>query len=191
MSGGFVVDGGRQLSSGEASSLPPATIRLPFPEEWRFVVAVPGLRQGLSGESEELAFMQLPRPSAEHVGRVCRLLVMKLLPSLVERDVKSFGAALTGIQHLVGEMFESVQGGVFAGGRVEDLVNLMLREGAYGAGQSSWGPTVYGLVRGGLEASMLNRRVKEFIADKGGGAVYVTGASNRGALVRVGRGTED
>ena len=109
----------------------------PMPEEWRVVLVVPAAEPGLSGGAEEEAFGRLV-PSAERSATIAQLVLTSLLPALVERDVEEFGAALTRIQELVGDAFAAVQGGRFhprAGAAVEAL----LRSGAAGAGQSSWG----------------------------------------------------
>ena len=68
-----------------------------------------------------------------------------LLPALVERDLAEFGAALSRVQRLVGDSFAPVQGGTFHP-QAAPLVDALLRLGAAGAGQSSWGPAVYGVV---------------------------------------------
>ena len=43
--GGFVVDGGKNQKT---QSFPPLIYRQPFPREWRFIVAVPNAKEGLS-----------------------------------------------------------------------------------------------------------------------------------------------
>ena len=49
---------------------------------------------------------------------------------------------------VTGRWFASVQGGVFARVRGEELVRRLAEWGARGVGQSSWGPAVYGIVDG-------------------------------------------
>ena len=55
--GGFIVEGGRREGSGEIA---PLLVRLPMPEHWRCVIAVPPGDPGLSGEAESAAFRRLP-----------------------------------------------------------------------------------------------------------------------------------
>ena len=103
-----------------------------------------------------------------------------LLPALVERDLGEFGSALTRLQRLVGDAFAPVQGGTFHP-QAGPVVKAMLRLGAAGAGQSSWGPAVYGLVAGEPEADVLARRLE---AELGGGLrAHVARFDNRGARV--------
>jgi predicted sugar kinase len=86
---------------------------------------------------------------------------------------------LSAIQSIVGRWFESVQGGIFAAGRSEELVRRMTEWGAAGAGQSSWGPTVYGIVAGEEAAARLAERVRGLLSDRG--AVYSGRFRNEGA----------
>jgi predicted sugar kinase len=103
-----------------------------------------------------------------------------LLPALVDRDVEEFGAALTRIQELVGDAFASVQGGRFHP-RAGALVEALLRSGAAGAGQSSWGPAVYGIVGDEASGRELAERIAQDVGDEG--SVELVAFDNRGALV--------
>src|SRR4030095_652439 len=76
------------------------------------------------------------------------LLLMAVLPALVDADLVMFGAALREIQETTGRWFAPIQGGTFAHGPRADLVRRVTDWGAFGVGQSSWGPTVYGIVQG-------------------------------------------
>jgi len=76
--GGFVVDGGKSLKE---NTFPPLLYRQPFPDEWRFVVAVPNLNKGLSNSEEATAFNKLAQKSAEDAAKICRLIMLKLLPA--------------------------------------------------------------------------------------------------------------
>ncbi len=100
--GGFVVDGGHPVDDRH-QAVPPVLFRHPVPEDWFFVVAIPKARPGLSGDVEQWAFQTLPPAPAHLVEKICRQLVMKMLPALVENDIVQFGQALTQIQQLVGD----------------------------------------------------------------------------------------
>jgi beta-ribofuranosylaminobenzene 5'-phosphate synthase len=118
------------------------------------------------------------------VEKISRLLLMKMLPALVEKDIASFGQALTGIQCMIGDCFAPVQGGRYATPLLEKVVGFLLEKGAAGAGQSSWGPAVYGLVDGKARAQQLEREVNHFLADLGGGDAFCVRPQNRGAQIR-------
>jgi beta-RFAP synthase len=174
--GGFLLDGGRTLHGGAPA---PLLLRRPMPADWRCVIAIPDLPRGLSGASEERAFLELNPASEELTGRIARIVLTVVLPALVEKDLAAFGRGITELQRLVGETFRGIQGGRFAHAGVEKLVDLMLAEGAAGAGQSSWGPATFGLARGDESAERLAARIRDHLA--GRGATIVTAFDNRGA----------
>ncbi len=167
--GGLVVEGGVRRDNERPA---PLLARYAMPEEWRCVLVVPADEPGLSGVAEDEAFAQLA-PNDEHSAAIAQLVLTSLLPALVERDVEEFGAALTRVQQLVGDSFATVQGGRFHP-RAAGLVEALLDAGAAGAGQSSWGPAVYGIVDSEAAAQELARRV--------GGEVVAF--DNEGAQVR-------
>jgi beta-RFAP synthase len=174
--GGFLLEGGRRVPGDRPA---PLLLRHSMPADWRCVLAIPDVPPGLSGSAEEDAFRDLPPPPAGLVGRVAQLILMVVLPALVEEDLATFGSGLTEVQRLVGEMFRPVQGERFAHPLVGELVDELLAGGALGAGQSSWGPAVYGLVRGEEAAVRLARRIEDRL--DGRGVVLATSFDNRGA----------
>ena len=177
--GGFMVDGGR---AEQGDGLAPLIARQPLPADWIFVIATPKVKPGLSGDREDQAFGELARPSEELAGAIARLLVMTMLPALVEGKIERFGRALTEIQRLVGDSFAPVQGGRYANRASGELIEFFLKNGAVGAGQSSWGPTVYGLVRGRAAAQDLRHKL-EARPDGSQIVIHLSGASERGALI--------
>ncbi len=179
--GGFIVEGGRRPGD---DGIAPLIGRFPLPERWRYVVAVPPGRPGLSGEAEAAAFEQLPPPAPGEVERVSHLVLMQLLPALVEADLAGFGEALSAVQRITGAWFAPQQGGVFAPGTGETLIRRMAGWGAAGVGQSSWGPAVYGLIDGVEAGRKLAERCREFLEGKG--LVFEGGFARAGA--RVARG---
>ncbi len=183
--GGLIVDGGSIESSHCPETVPPVIFRHPFPEDWLFVVATPQVEAGLNGEAELAAFHELPLPSPEAVGHICRILVMKMLPSLVEGRIQPFGEAMTEIDQSVGDVFSDVQGGRYTSTLSERLIAYLLEQGAYGAGQSSWGPTVYGLVKGEEQAQSLAEAVRSFVEGKDRATVFYTVARNEGFHVNI------
>jgi beta-ribofuranosylaminobenzene 5'-phosphate synthase len=179
--GGFVVDGGRSTSK---SGFPATIFRQPFPQDWAFVVAVPNVKKGLAKTEETAAFKALAPMTAEEAGRMCRLTMMKLLPSLVERDIKSFGEALTQIQTVIGDYFAKVQGGTYSNQAAAEGIALMHKLGAHGTGQSSWGPAFYGLTQK-EQAKKIKLKIQAFLSEDVGGQVFVAKANNRGAYIKV------
>jgi beta-RFAP synthase len=176
--GGFVVEGGRRAGSDAPA---PLLIHQAMPEEWRCVLAVPDAEPGLSGGAEEAAFAQL-RPEPARAAEIAHVVLTALVPALVERDLGEFGAALTRVQELVGDAFASVQGGTFHP-QAEPLVDALLRMGAAGAGQSSWGPAVYGIV--GSEQQGREIALRLSAGPSGGVRAQVVRFDDRGARVEA------
>ena len=144
--GGLVVEGGRVSRDDGDERVAPLLARVPFPSGWHCVVGVPHAAASLSGSVEAAALAELPAPPDAEVQRVAHLTLMALLPALVDGDLPMFGFALAEIQAVTGGWFAPIQGGVFAPGWTEELVRRMKEWGATGVGQSSWGPTAYGIV---------------------------------------------
>lgn len=175
--GGFLVDGGRR---GDQDEPPTAIAHMDFPAAWRFVLVFDHGFKGLHGAQEKQAFADLPKFSEERAGHLCRLALMGALPALAERDIQAFGAAVSGIQEVVGDHFAPAQGGRYASPRVARALAWLGGHGAAGIGQSSWGPTGFALVESEVAAHGLARSARVELADEGL-EFMVCAARNRGA----------
>jgi beta-ribofuranosylaminobenzene 5'-phosphate synthase len=178
--GGFLVEAGKPPTADVVS---PLVARLPFPEDWRVVVAVPPHATGLHGDREKEAFAALAARAADQArtDALCRLTLLGMLPALQSRDGPAFGEALYEFNVRVGEMFAPVQGGVYSSGAVAELVKFFRDAGAAGVGQSSWGPAVFAVVGDEGKADDLAARVRERFPL--GTSVFVAKGLNRGAVV--------
>jgi beta-RFAP synthase len=175
--GGLVVEGGRPREGDGCGAM---LARMPFPSSWRCVVAVPHAAGSISGSEESAAFKQLPAPPAREVEQVAHLVLMALLPALADADLPAFGAALTELQQVTGRWWASVQGAPFGRSSAE-LVRRMADWGARGVGQSSWGPTVYGIVDGEAAGATLAAQARDLLG--AAGDVYEGPFRNEGARV--------
>ncbi|PYT18395.1 MAG: hypothetical protein DMF51_00095 [Acidobacteria bacterium] len=179
--GGFVVEGGHAVEGDRLGETPPLLLRHDFPEDWRMVVAVPPPTETISGETEEAAFARLGPASDQMVDQIARIVLMRLVPALVERDLGTFGAALTEAQELVGSCFAAVQNGLFH----PDAAALIARlkdAGARGVGQSSWGPAVYAFAGDAEEERRLLEAARRATPE---GACFAVRGWNRGAALEA------
>jgi beta-ribofuranosylaminobenzene 5'-phosphate synthase len=178
--GGLLVDGGRSA----ASTLPPLLARIEFPREWSILVVIPRTSAGLAGDAEREAFAQLPGLPERTIDRLCRLVLLELLPAAAEQDLPTFGAALSELQREVGRGFAPMQGGLFAHPQLEALAATLRGLGLVGVGQSSWGPTLYGFVASDpqREAHTLNALRLDLSRDS---LAFWTRASATGAQLEV------
>lgn len=182
--GGFILDAGHNTEDLDKGRLPPTIMRHDFPEDWCFVVAIPQESQGLSGNKENDTLARL-KPSRMISGDICRFVLMMLLPGLLEKDIKTFGCALTEIDRRTGHFFYAAQDGIYSEDGAEGIVGYMLEAGAYGAGQSSWGPAIYGLSTR-EQAPRIHRKVKDFFERKNIRAkVFISTPNNQGARMEI------
>jgi beta-RFAP synthase len=177
--GGMIVDGGRRDEVG----FPPLLARVAFPDEWVVLTVQLEAARGLHGHDEVQAFSTLP-PLPERVAdRLCRLVLLGLLPAVLERDLSAFGDALHELQLNVGSAFAPVQGGIYSSPQSESVIKELARSGLVGAGQSSWGPTLYAFgVLGEPERAWLISRLHERCG-LSPSAMTWTRAANHGALL--------
>lgn len=187
--GGFIIDSGkkRRKEGDVCAEVPKAVVRYDFPKEWNFVIVIPEKKEGLSGKEEKEA-MRFICPSKTISEEICRLVMMKLLPSFLEKDIEQFGSALTDIDRKTGMFFEPVQRGIYCEKMSYKIIDHMLASGAYGAGQSSWGPALYGLTLKQESDSVANSMRAFLERHKIKGNVIVSSARNKGADVEVLKG---
>ena len=173
---GLVVEAGVRARD----SISPLVVRHPMPERWRCVLALPIGVEGLSGNAEERFFSLLQEEGAAIEPRVSRLVLTALLPGLVTEDIEEFGAALIEIQREIGSMFATRQGGVFHP-RAAPVVEALVALGVGAVGQSSWGPSVYGIVDDPERAADVADRLRAAVGS--GTEVRVVDFDRRGASV--------
>jgi beta-ribofuranosylaminobenzene 5'-phosphate synthase len=179
LAGGLIVDGGK----AHQQRLAPLVGRFAFPDSWTVLLVRPSSLHGTSGTREVEAFADLPPIEPGMTDRMCRIVLLDLLPSLVDRNLESFGEALFELQQLAGECFKAAQGGVYADPLLAEIVGHIRKEGVHGVGQSSWGPTLYAvcddLERADHLAANLQRRFELTAAE-----IMTTRADNEGGTLR-------
>jgi beta-RFAP synthase len=152
--GELIVEAGK-LPGEELS---PLLARVDLPERWRVVLLTPASEDHWHGTQERRAFAAAarePRPAATDV--LARVALLGILPAAAGGDLDTFGEAVYEFNRRAGEPFVAAQGGPYAGPAVAGLVAELRGLGVRGAGQSSWGPTVFAVVAGREEAVRLVR----------------------------------
>ena len=177
--GGVVLDGGR----GPGEEAPPVLCRFDFPEAWRILLIFDQDATGLHGEAEREAFRRLPRFPADQAADLCRLVLMRVLPALAERDIAGFGGAITQMQRIMGDYFAPAQGGRFLSPRVTEALAWLENNGAEGVGQSSWGPTGFALLGSAAEAERLLAGLKARWPVGAGLSFAISHGRNRGGEI--------
>ncbi len=186
--GGFIYEGGFPLRKRERV-VPPLIFRGDMPDDWLFVVTIPETPRKALAEvrkREDEILGNLKKMPPELADRLSRIVLMKILPAFVERDVKTFGEGLYQFNHLLGEFWSDYQENVYCCDLVNEGIRLML-ENAHCACQTSWGPTFYGLVEEKARAERVRKIMEVFLRENGdGGEVFITRVDNRGMVVEHG-----
>lgn len=155
--GGFLVDGGKAQGR---ERIAPLSLRLAVPDEWRFILVTPREEVGISGMVEANAFQAMDHLAEAGANTLSHVLLMGMVPALAEKDLPAFGTALHEYGVRAGECFKKAQGGVYASVLVASIIEFIRAEGVEGAGQSSWGPTVYAAVQDEDRAQNLVKRLQ-------------------------------
>jgi beta-ribofuranosylaminobenzene 5'-phosphate synthase len=189
--GGFILDGGhsfgpdkekQEFLPSRASKAKPAPILAKYnlPDEWYWVVTIPNVQRGASGEAEVNIFQKsCPIPS-EDVEKLCRIIFMMTLPAIVERDIEVFGQSLTKMISLGFKKIEvELQRPI-----IKNLLNILLENGAEGVGMSSFGPTTFAITEGKKQAENLMKTASGLLTEKEiSGKFFITPTRNKGALI--------
>jgi beta-ribofuranosylaminobenzene 5'-phosphate synthase len=185
-SGGFIVDGGHKFSDkgsfspSSASRADPAPVlfRQDFPD-WEIVLALPKIQGAYDTNEVDIFRRVCPIPLGQ-VQELSHIILMKLMPAVIEKDIESFGHALNHIQTLGFKKCEVE----LQHQAVRDVMALMQESGAYGAGMSSFGPVVYGVADNKEDASNIREDVQDLLDSTIGGKVMITRANNTGADIK-------
>jgi len=189
--GGFVVDAGHptELFTSEPPTAgdwttPPVIARHDVPAAWRFLLVTPETERGLSGEPEDAGIRSVVERADPGIADDIALVVTRqLLPAIATGDHETFGRAVARLSRLNGAWYADEQGGVYRppAGRLIDALDSI--PGVTGAGQSSWGPTVYGITHAET-AGTAERMASDALDDLGlDGTVRVVEAATHGAVV--------
>ncbi len=187
--GGFIIDSGRKIDDvvrppKDFIDLPLPIIRKVVPRDWYFLIFIPKSIRGLDEVAERKAMDKPSSLPRDMQYELYKLVLLHILPSIDRKDVATFGKAITKLQIIVGTYFSKYQKGIYCCEETEIIINSLLNHGAYGAGQSSWGPTAYGIVEGRRKALRISNKVLSDINKKGFEADYmIVKARNYGAKV--------
>ena len=177
--GGFVVDGGHPTEL-----FPPVVARHDLPESWRFVLAVPETTPGRSGDEEDESMRSVVERADPGIAEdIARLVTQQLLPAAATGDRAAFGDAVGRLGRLNGAWYADEQGGVYRPPAGDIIDRLSDHPAVAGAGQSSWGPTVYALTDADYAEDVADAAGEALAAVDCAGEVVVTEPRNDGAVV--------
>lgn len=162
--GGLVVDPGKHETDAVSIC---ETRRFP----WPVIVLQPKTdAPSWFGDAEQRVFTR-QRPAVEVIvtrDRLFDLLHGSILPALTANDFETFTMSLGLYNRIAGEPFQEEQGGAYSSPEVSRVIHELKDRGHHGVGQSSWGPTVFAIVRSREEGEalmgQLNQAEFDFIA---------------------------
>ena len=178
--GGFIVDGGhtfKEKSSFLPSSAsrgvkpPPVIARYNFPD-WDILVTIPKCRH-ISGEEEVKLFQTLCPIPIDDVKTIAHIVLLKIMPAIVQKDLLSFSEAINYIQTIGWKKVEIEKQDPI----IKETMNFLRNNGGYGVGLSSWGPAIFCF---GENLKTLELKIKEFLPDC---FCFITRANNTGASI--------
>lgn len=182
--GGFIIDGGHKIeekpnflpSSASSASPAPLITRYDFPEDWKIILAIPNVPAGASGPKEVNIFQKYCPIPLEEVQKLSHILLMKMMPAVVEKDIGSFGDSVNQIQTTGFKKVElDLQHPL-----IHNLIENMKSAGAAGVGMSSFGPTVYAITD--TDTKEILKAAKDTMKEVGG-ELITTRAQNSGAII--------
>jgi beta-ribofuranosylaminobenzene 5'-phosphate synthase len=184
--GGFIVEGGFKVDQRE-KMIPPLIFHQMVPNNWLFVIAIakePQEKIVKMRENEDHILRNLKLMPKETSDMLSRLVLVKIIPAMVENDLKSFGEGLTAFNSELGKFWNEYQcGRTYCDPVVEEAIKIMLKRSTC-ACQTSWGPTIYGIVDHQNKAETLTKELEDYLAKNGGGEVFYAKAANAGASIR-------
>ncbi len=187
--GGFVVDGGHPTERFTTDApergdwtVPEPIARHPVPSDWRFVLVIPDAPAGPSGQPEDERIRTVvERADPGIADDIASVLTRRLLPAIATGDHGEFGSSAARLGRLNGAWYADEQGGIYRppAGRIVEALDAAPE--ITGAGQSSWGPTVYGVTH--VDDADRARAVGEAALDRvdRDGSVHLVSARNDGA----------
>lgn len=178
--GGFLYE----LGKSEAQNVSPLERRLEFPSRWSVILIQPRGADGLSGESEQLAFNELDAVPESTTQTLIREITDTMIPAIEAADFASFSTSVTRYGETAGRCFEACQGGPYANETLQTIVDTLRNIGIKGVGQSSWGPTIFAFAECSESAAdfieAFRRAMPQLDAN-----IRVCEANNRGAQIAV------
>ncbi|KAB1193753.1 GHMP kinase [Haloferax sp. MBLA0076] len=189
--GGAIIDAGHPTARFTTDrpedgswTVPAVAARHSVPDDWRFLLVVPDVEPGRNGTAEEASMRSVvERADPATSDRIAGIVTRRLLPALADGSAERFGDAVESIGRLNGTWYADEQGGVYRPPVGALVSSLSESPAVYGSGQSSWGPTVYGVT----DASRVDEAIEagRVALDAAGidGTVTVARGRNHGANV--------
>lgn len=182
--GGLIIDGGRRFGRDKpgfgpsrcfSSVAPPERVaRVDFPDWPILLVRRREFVPRICGTREARLFRELTPIPLREVGEICRLLLLELLPAVLRASFDDFVECMEELRELGFKRREIDVAGC------RGVIRILEQHGVRGAGQSSWGPTIFGFAENYDDALALKRQIE---GERRELSVILTHARNYGATI--------
>ena len=184
--GGFIVDGGKLRKS---KNIPAIIFNSKWPKNWKVILLFESKITGIHGEKEIKEFKKITKVSKNLSKDNCQAVLLKIIPSLIEKDFHNFCEGIQRIQENTAEVFFKSQGGKYTSKKIEKVFNFLKKNGYSGYGQSSWGPTGFIFCENSQSQKITFDFIENYIKNnfiKGVEMVMVEGR-NKGLIINQGK----
>ena len=179
LEGGLVLDQGYENGDVSKRKIQAQVVRIP--EAWRFVLIRGHASSAITGPLESTMIGRMaakPNPSRARMLELARAAQDHATSSAFD----PFCRELEEYMQLAGDMFAPVQGGRYNGAVCSQAVDIANQYGLKAVGQSSWGPTIFGLCNSQSQAESIAHSIRQH-ADNW--TVQISSAAASGAMVRM------
>ena len=161
--GGFIVDSGKAKGS---NSLPLTIFNKKWPKQWKIILVFDQKISGIFGKNEVQEFNKMKK-EVLNIGNInCKTVLMKILPSIIEKDFANFSSGIQIIQDNMSKIFYRNKKNKFASKEIELIFNFLKKKKIFGFGQTSWGPTGFIFCENINEQNRLEKKIKNFLKQK-------------------------
>ncbi len=185
-SGGFALDAGHERSCEDRNSwsVPPVVCQHAVPPSWRFVTITPSIDRTVHGKDERRSMTRvLTEANSAVTNHVATTTLLEVLPGIATNDVDRFGRGVARIDRYNGRWFRNEQADAYHPAVRDAVRELTDTPAVAGVGQSSWGPTIYGITttdRLSAAAEAARRGLDRLEVD---GEIRVLSPRNEGAAI--------
>lgn len=178
LSGGLILDQGYEGSDSIRREVRANAVCLP--ESWRFVLIRGTTNSAITGALETNMIGEMASKPHPHRSRMLELAKL-VLEAARNAEFNSFCEAMDEYMQYAGDMFAPIQGGRYNGAVCSQAVAVANQCGLKAVGQSSWGPTIFGIASDPDQANQITQRIT---AHASNWQVQIAESSQMGAEVR-------
>lgn len=181
LSGGLILDEGYRSDSFSHRTVQASQVNMP--ESWRFVLIRGVHSSAITGALESSMIGRMASRDNPQRQRMLHL-ARQAQDQAANGQFSEFCEALEEYMSYAGDLFAPIQGGGrFNGAVCTQAAEVAMQQGLRAVGQSSWGPTIFGLANNSEQAERIANNIQK---QANNWHVEVAAAANTGAMVRVG-----